>query len=508
MPSSRKRTSDRSSSRSKRRASAPLRVPSPPPTRTASRSVTRATSVAQHSQPPSVVQNPQPTSVTQNPRPTSVAQNPQPTSVAQNPQPTSVAQIIPPPYVVQNIPPTSVTQITPPPLLVQNPMHVAHNQPPPSTEHRAPTIQPTSANTTDTNTQQALVNQVIENVQSSLFEIIKDTVQVSVDKALNHNTTRNEGSLSLGLPGQSEVVVHEALSISSSANSGTLPINIGVQNISDKPLPLSSSFPIDIRVPDSVKQKIWANEYVELSQLLKPQEWDQYDISMSNINNGPSLCLKPKRHSKLNSIDQWISAFNIYMSIYISKYTDQSKSMIKYIEMIRSISKNGGDFISFDEDVRYLRQSEPSPWDTFHSQLYVDSLLKHKLKNTNVQVSNQKQTMFVPKGHCFAYHRGDGCSGCQFSHRCPQCKGFHQVSTCRSYVKSFTPQFSGVRNQRFTNNQRFSNPYRFNNNQNNDYFRPRFQGIRNSGPSRFPNSRFANNSDKRYSPKRDASSRR
>ena len=65
----------------------------------------------------------------------------------------------------------------------------------------------------------------------------------------------------------------------------------------------------------------------------------------------------------------------------------------KYIEIIRSIDNNGYDFISFDR-MLVIYANLTSPWDTFHSQLYFDSLLKHNLKNTNVHGNNQKQTMY------------------------------------------------------------------------------------------------------------------
>ena len=39
----------------------------------------------------------------------------------------------------------------------------------------------------------------------------------------------------------------------------------------DQPTP--SLLPLDTLIPDSVKQTTWADEYVELAQLLKPSDW-------------------------------------------------------------------------------------------------------------------------------------------------------------------------------------------------------------------------------------------
>ena len=57
--------------------------------------------------------------------------------------------------------------------------------------------------------------------------------------------------------------------------------------------------------------------------------------------------LETKKIFKIDLYSQWYLPFYICV-LYISKFTDQAKSMIKYIEIIRSIDKNGYDFISFD----------------------------------------------------------------------------------------------------------------------------------------------------------------
>jgi hypothetical protein len=47
------------------------------------------------------------------------------------------------------------------------------------------------------------------------------------------------------------------------------------------------------------------------------------------------------------------------MTMYVSKYPDQSNAMLKYIEMIRLVAKKGGDYVALDENVRYMRQLSP-----------------------------------------------------------------------------------------------------------------------------------------------------
>ena len=56
-----------------------------------------------------------------------------------------------------------------------------------------------------------------------------------------------------------------------------------------------------------VKIKIWADEYVELPQLLKPFDWGQYNMSMSIGGVAPALFIQSKQRTKNSGIDQWCS---------------------------------------------------------------------------------------------------------------------------------------------------------------------------------------------------------
>ena len=84
------------------------------------------------------------------------------------------------------------------------------------------------------------------------------------------------------------------------------------------PYELFSSVPFDVesRVSDRLKAKIWANEYIDFVSLftVSPEE-TKYRLSLANDNDNPSLCfehVKPKR--KNLTIDQWLTAFNVFVA--------------------------------------------------------------------------------------------------------------------------------------------------------------------------------------------------
>lgn len=64
------------------------------------------------------------------------------------------------------------------------------------------------------------------------------------------------------------------------------------------------------------------------------------------------------------SINQWISAFLIYASIFIQKTLSDAGNLFKYIYMIRDMSftTKTDSWRYYDEEVRKLRQSVPLPW--------------------------------------------------------------------------------------------------------------------------------------------------
>ena len=82
----------------------------------------------------------------------------------------------------------------------------------------------------------------------------------------------------------------------------------------------SSALPVDARVSEKLKSKIWANEYIDFGSLLvNPLFENKYHVTFQNPQRGltPSLSLesvvKPKR---INSIEVWDKAFRIFVGVF------------------------------------------------------------------------------------------------------------------------------------------------------------------------------------------------
>jgi hypothetical protein len=114
------------------------------------------------------------------------------------------------------------------------------------------------------------------------------------------------------------------------------PCNLSVSPFNESNVQTRQTFqpalPLACAVSDEMKAKIWANEYINFGQLL--QEEENFDKRTTitverNMFNKPQLVFK-EHSKKIKTLDQWITAFSIYMTIYCQKYQDAVIYM-KYI---------------------------------------------------------------------------------------------------------------------------------------------------------------------------------
>ena len=91
--------------------------------------------------------------------------------------------------------------------------------------------------------------------------------------------------------------------------------------------------------------------------------------SVAGSSSQPQLTLEPCHVSKkIANISQWVSAFNIFVSVYAERFNSYTPQLMKYCEVVRDLASKGGDWHWYDEQFRYVRQSAPEqyPWDRIH----------------------------------------------------------------------------------------------------------------------------------------------
>ena len=176
----------------------------------------------------------------------------------------------------------------------------------------------------------------------------------------------------------------------------------------------SVTFDLESRVSDRVKAKIWVNEYVDFGSLLTVSpDQSKYRTSVTDDHDHPSLCLehvKPKRRRL--TIDQWLTAFNVFVALYTIKTPSAISSLIKYCEVVRDIAANQGNWRYYDKQFRFLRQSKLDryPWDNIAWELRHQALhssLTTSLPNSNndfrTRRPNQCPSQSFPKEVCWRF---------------------------------------------------------------------------------------------------------
>ena len=245
--------------------------------------------------------------------------------------------------------------------------------------------------------------------------------------------------------GLADTIVQGSVAAVQSALSGELPV---INPVLPTQLFSSPSLPIDARISDKLRSKIWNNEFIEFGALLaNPLVESKYQVTISSSEKGPfpSLCLEPVNKSrKILSIETWLSCFHVFVGIYTSRFPHEAPALMKYGE---DLAFQGFNWQFYDENFRFLRQTQRAsfPWSSIHWELWMRAqrspFKKSQLQPTTVQPKMHKH--IPPKGYCFKFNRGVECAaGCNFKHQCFKCDGLYQASRCnfRAHGRPSTKQ--------------------------------------------------------------------
>lgn len=235
---------------------------------------------------------------------------------------------------------------------------------------------------------------------------------------------------------------------------GGVPANARLGEPQPQQIFTSIAVALSSRVSAKLKSKIWANEYIDFGALLfsSPQNEGKFSLSMTpstGPQRSPQLTLEPSHSTKkITSIQQWASAFNIFVSVYAERFASETPRLMKYCEVVRDLAFQSGDWFWYDEQFRYVRQSNPTlyPWDQIHWELWLRAAntFRKPPPFTNRFQSQTRQRFRLPpfpKGTCWAFQAGKHCSGCQYNHSCFKCGAKHPGSQCAT--QSNTTRFGG-----------------------------------------------------------------
>ncbi|CAH1796352.1 unnamed protein product [Owenia fusiformis] len=311
----------------------------------------------------------------------------------------------------------------------------------------------------------------------------------------NSNTQQSEGGIHFlpqGIPGQGNVsttpFLHSHQNEIDDNRSATLgqtqveqdmnktKVNQGTGSVTDTvPLVDTSNAQLDY-IEDSIKEKIWDNQFIELSKLI---EEDNSDDEVSSrvtevvYKGGQRVHVygKAKTRKYLN-YQEWQKAFLIFVKVYTYKHPKEASDLAQYMSQIHELKLKSRNWGKYDRLFRKSKGKREKSWACWDQVLFYDCLnlpqgdfkksegskgkkfgdkskrddsYSAKSEFASAEKSKGKSMPFIPRGLCWKYHKGERCDGgesCVGSHSCPSHKSAtHPAIHCSEALKTpFKPR--------------------------------------------------------------------
>ena len=199
----------------------------------------------------------------------------------------------------------------------------------------------------------------------------------------------------------------------------------------------SPSPPINSRVSDKLKAKIWNDEYFELGVLLTNivhESRYQVTLARTTTEQLSSFYLEPvAKPRKIFTFETWLSCFHIFVVIYTRRYPHEAAAPMKYCGVIQDLAASGFNCCFYDNFFFFLRQVRPSSfrWCSIHWELWMHTQHSTASKPQTLPGCLRSHEQGTPRGFCFKFHRGVQCvPGCAFKHLCYKFEGPQKASQC------------------------------------------------------------------------------
>jgi hypothetical protein len=192
----------------------------------------------------------------------------------------------------------------------------------------------------------------------------------------------------------------------------------------------------------NIREKVWANKYVNLSLLLKPASV-LLDISRGRKSflhqMGPYKLGRQAHPERIKSVEQWTDAFVIIIDIYIMQTAPE---LLSYMSTIRQATYRRNDFAwrTYDEQFRLRQENFYQPWSKLNADLWLKTMtfpnIPAKSDITNKPPTNQNPTPAICR-----YFNTSKCTSnpCKFKHVCAVCGKPHSKLNCYSFLNSQKP---------------------------------------------------------------------
>ena len=198
-------------------------------------------------------------------------------------------------------------------------------------------------------------------------------------------------------------------------------------------------------VRDDIRRKIWANTFVDFSDLL---DKDKDDAPLHVTNTNGMLSFKKAKVNKVDGWASWNKAFRVFTEIYCLKYPAKCIELVQYSGILNNLAGKFPFVQVYNYDKEFRQELEEDPqlqWNKINQQIWAVTLHGiHTLNQNQQQQPNRFQSQGKqqfkkrtewPFRHCYDHSRG-GCNrpSCTFPHICGICGSHnHTTPNCPQY---------------------------------------------------------------------------
>ena len=186
-------------------------------------------------------------------------------------------------------------------------------------------------------------------------------------------------------------------------------------------------------VQQNIREKISKSEYIDIATLLTTNN-DAKNTATVVWREGRLVVLPPQNTVKIQTIEQWTSAFILFISVYCRTHPNRFQELLKYLYMVRvgasRCPANSLGWKAYDEQFRLRKACDPtSSWAVVDVELW---LLYISSGSVNNQAFNNRFSFSNFSMKCYSFNYSGRCfrQACPYNHLCLRCSGSHPVVNC------------------------------------------------------------------------------
>lgn len=210
--------------------------------------------------------------------------------------------------------------------------------------------------------------------------------------------------------------------------------------INNDPLVVPLCNETDLFISQSLKEKIWGLQYINLALLLHqnfdvPSEPKMNSLTVLNGNVVVNTENKNLKVKNIENIESWTDAFCNFAKVALQRHPMLATDLISYMILIRGAVSDAlfERVYNYDKQFRLrIAQNPIRSWSQIDGNLWFRFIAKGALGG---QLSQQPQ---IEHGFCYDFNFRKGCfrMNCRYKHVCLKCNGMHPSVLCNTFKNS------------------------------------------------------------------------